>query len=482
MLNKLLILTTYFFLGLILFTYRITEVPPGINGDEAAIGYDAALVSRTGFDSSKRFLPIFSGNQGGSDYKQPITFYSEVLMFKLFGPSYFNLRAVSVIFVLVSGLLIFILINRLLGLMPAAASLLIFTTIPILMIQAHLALENIAPLPLITAWLFLLMEFLKRGKKWQVFLMSFTLGISMFSYLGMRLIIPVLILLNLSFKKIRRALLPFVAGLVPIIVLILIVKNQYPGAILGQYRPYNVTSYQDLVLPYISSYDPSFLFITGDPVPYHSTGKHGVFLLASLPLLILGIIRTIQKKDQFLIFTTVCFFLAPLLFGLGSPIHRGSRLLALLPFYTIISSFGFVTLLTLKSFFKKGLFIFLTIFLIVLNYQDFLSDYWYQYPQRVKSDFSKPIHKAFEKLNILSQNNNLTPFIQKDLYLQNPPAVDFFGEIYFPDKLQKWTLNQGLSKGSIVIIDPADVSLEMMGSGKSVKVENTNYAILIKEK
>ena len=34
-------------LGWIFFTFKITEVPPGINGDEATLGYNAALLSKT---------------------------------------------------------------------------------------------------------------------------------------------------------------------------------------------------------------------------------------------------------------------------------------------------------------------------------------------------------------------------------------------------------------------------------------------------
>ena len=88
----LLIILLFFWF---LLTFRITQVPPGINGDEAAIGYNAALVARTGQDQNGRHFPLFVSVFDLTDWKQPVTFYSTVLAFKIFGPSYSILREVS---------------------------------------------------------------------------------------------------------------------------------------------------------------------------------------------------------------------------------------------------------------------------------------------------------------------------------------------------------------------------------------------------
>ena len=98
-----------------LFTFKLIDVPPGINGDEAVIGYIAALISQTGKDARGNFLPLFSSSQDSFDWKQPVTVYATVTAFKLFGPSYFTLRAVSVFFAFLSASLIFLLINQIKG-------------------------------------------------------------------------------------------------------------------------------------------------------------------------------------------------------------------------------------------------------------------------------------------------------------------------------------------------------------------------------
>lgn len=472
-----------------LFTFKLTDVPPGINGDEAVIGYNATLISQTGKDARGNFLPLFSSVPESFDWKQPVTVYATAVAFKIFGSSYFVLRSVSVFFALLSALTLFLLINQIRGLNLALASLLIFATTPIIMIQSHLALENIAPVPFICLWLLMLYKYHTSQKRKYLIFSAASLGLALFSYLGLRLIAPALIIATLWFlyfinrkKKIGvflKTWLIFIAAILPFFILLLLARSQYPGAILGLFRPYNLSSYQDVFLPYISSFDPSFLFITGDVTPYHSTGKHGVFLLATLPLFVAGAIRIIQKRDLFLSFVLISFFLVPLFFGFGSTIHRGSRLLSLVPLFVVVATIGFEYILVFKNKVLKTFSILLVIFLIILNYGDFLNDYWYHYPQRVKQEFATPLHKAFELLKKLSRENNLKPFMQNDLPLQNPTAFSFFEQAYFLNKLEKWTKNNSLPEKSAVFVDSTGVALIDTLKTRVEKIEGTDYALVI---
>ncbi len=478
------IITSFWFL----FTFKLTDVPPGINGDEANIGLNSVLIAQTGKDARGSVLPLFSSVPDSFDWKQPVTVYATAVAFKIFGSSYFVLRSISVFFALLSALTLFLLINQIKGFKLALAGLLIFATTPIIMIQSHLALENIAPVPFICLWLLMLYKYHISQKRKYLIFSAASLGLALFSYLGLRLITPTLVLATLLFlyfssrkqktKLVLKKLLIFIVALLPFFILLLLARSQYPGVILGLFRPYNLSSYQDVFLPYISSFDPSFLFITGDVTPYHSTGKHGVFLLASLPLFVLGIIRIIQKRDLFLSFVLVSFFLVPLFFGLGSTIHRGSRLLSLVPLFVVVATIGFEYILAFKNMLLKTFSILLVIFLIILNYGDFLNDYWYHYPQRVKQEFAAPVHKAFESLKQLSDENNLQPFIQNDLPLQNPLAFSFFEQAYFPNQLERWK-NAALAKNGIIILvdsaglaslDPSRIMVE--------KIAGTDYALV----
>lgn len=454
-------LFSYFFL-----TFKITDVPPGINGDEAAIGYSAALIVQTGYDSAGRFLPIFTKIPGSEDWKQPITLYSTVLVFKTFGESYFNLKLVSVVFALLSATIIFFLAKEIFSKRYAIISWLIFITMPVILIHSHLALENIAPVPFIAFWLWMMAKYTKTEKIKYLILAGIALGFSLYSYLGLRLIMPILTVLSvgylyyLSYLKSGRksniyAVPIFIIVLLPFLISLLIFKNQYPGAVFAHNRPQNLTSYQQFFLPYISTFDLSFLFMKGDATPYHSTGKQGMFLLATLPIFILGILNIVREKRPILFLTLLVFILAPLLYGLPGQTYRASRLLTLCVPFVIICLSGLQGLLEIKIKKIKLLILFLTAILISLNFMDFVYDYWYQYPNRVKSEFAKPYQLVFEKARDLVKDKNLRPYIQSDFRMQNTTAIDFFEQIYFPERLTLWEDNQLPPEKSVIIIsDP----------------------------
>lgn len=479
--HKYFILVILFLIGWFLLTFKITEVPPGINGDEAAIGLSALQVARSGKDLRGQPLPIFSSIPDSLDWKQPITLYSEVIAFKIFKPSYFALRAVSVFFALVGGILIFLWLKNLLGLFPALMGFFIFLTTPIIMIQSHLALENIAPVPFIILWLIMLTKYEQNPKISYLSVSSLSLFFGFYSYLGMRLIVPMLFLITAIFIFFRNRKHLLVLALIAVFLLISIflLKNKYPGSLWGLYRPYLVTSYQQFFLPYLANFDPSFLYISGDTTVYHSTGKHGMFLIATLPLFIAGIIKIIKINKAIPNLILISFFLAPLLFGLGSTIHRASRIVGLVPMYVAICCFGIVYILSLKRKIFTIMTMSVVILLILLNYLDFAYDYLFEYPKRVRSDFATPIHLAFEKLHQQSLKNNLTPLIQSDLSAQNPAAFRFFDLIFFPDSVKKWSNLTNFPKGSATLVDKGSIKLEEIKNMQIKEVENSQFIILI---
>ncbi|MEK7497536.1 MAG: hypothetical protein AAB656_01310, partial [Patescibacteria group bacterium] len=111
--NILIWLVPLFFVGLFL-SYRLVEVPPALTVDEAAFGYNAVLLASDGHDENGKFLPFFVNSINGMDWRQPVTQYYTALVFKFFGASAFNLRFGSVVLTLISTVLTFKIVNRLL--------------------------------------------------------------------------------------------------------------------------------------------------------------------------------------------------------------------------------------------------------------------------------------------------------------------------------------------------------------------------------
>lgn len=481
----LLIIIGWFF-----FTFRITQVPPGINGDEATLGYNAALLSKTLHDENNKFLPLFVSTHEGSDWKQPVSIYFTTLTFSIFGPSYFALRSVSVFFILLSTMLIFILLKEMFQLRFAVFGTLIFMTIPAVTIQSHLALENIVPIPFVIFWVFTLLKYKKNKKVKYLLFSGISLGLSLYSYQAMRVIAPVfmsltifyLMLLNGNFlkKKWIKPVIIFMLGVLPFILFFLIVRKEYPGALGAHNRPVFPQSYQELILSYISSYDLTFLFVQGDSTLYHSTGKQGVFLLASLPLFLAGIYQCIKKRGSILILILAAFFTAPILFGLvPQALHRGSRLLAFLPLFTIIATFGLKGFLTIsKTKLRMGILSIVTI-LMVFNFLDFANDYWFKYPDRVRAVFPSNEHIIFDIFYKKSVDLNKRPLIQKDLYENMKYDRKFFDKVYFPQGLKTWSGDE-IELGSIILISENMLPLAEKLGAKKLESNLSDFILVIK--
>lgn len=73
--------------------YRLTQVPPGVNRDEASIGVTAYSLMTTGRDEYGRFLPLSFESFG--DWKLPLYIYTTIPFVKIFGLSELAVRLPS---------------------------------------------------------------------------------------------------------------------------------------------------------------------------------------------------------------------------------------------------------------------------------------------------------------------------------------------------------------------------------------------------
>lgn len=367
-------------LTFLLYSFKITDVPPGINGDEVGIAHNAALMSVNLTDENNNFLPLFIYAKT-SDWKQPVTIYATAAVFKIFGISFFTLRMTSILFVLLSVIIFYLLCLKVFNFKFFLVGTLIFITTPIIMIQSHLALENIAVLPFVLFWLLMLAS--DKNPK-NAFLAGISLGIGIFSYLGMRTAVPVLSLITLFyFRTNLKLIFSYLAGVLPFFGLLFAASFYYPGAVVGSYNA-PLPSIYDFVLRYLSVFDLSFMFLKGDISPYHSTGKAGMFLVSTLPIFLLGIWNIIKHKKPFEILILSSFFLSPILLGFVPDIYRASRLLVLVPFYLIISTIGF--------FASPKMLRMVLSFLTIVIFFVFIKDYWFNYPNKVKNMFKMDIN------------------------------------------------------------------------------------------
>ncbi|HLC87554.1 MAG TPA: glycosyltransferase family 39 protein [Patescibacteria group bacterium] len=443
-----------FIFCLLFFSFRLPEVPRGMTIDEAAFGYNASLISQTLRDENGRFLPVFVLSLQGRDWRQPVAQYLQVASYKIFGRSLLNLKLVSVLAAAVSGLLIYLLAvdlkNRLLG----WAALLVFITSPVILIHSHLALDNIMPVPFILVWLIGLLKFEKNRSVKFLVLSAISLGIGFYAHKSMRSAAPVWTLATagyLTFTQIKdwrifslknyRLPVLFLISIAPFYLISPVLDYKYAGAVYGT-QNLSTNSIYDFFYFYISNFDLSFLFIKGDTILHHSTGRHGMFLLITLPVFIYGLFKSFSLKNKFFIFLAICFFAGPFFISFVGSIHRASRIVFLTPLFALICGLGIIELIKLTGYAFKTLTV-LLLFLALFNVYDFLNYYWFRYAQDTYNIFYSPVGiDAYKKLDEVSKKENLIPLISEDLLKTSGDGgavEDFSRSLYFtrPNKYKE---------------------------------------------
>lgn len=474
------ILPLVFLLSVLFFSFRLLDVPKGITIDEAAFGYNASLISETLRDENGRFLPVFVLSLDGRDWRQPVMQYSEAIAFKIFGKSLFTLKMTGVFYASLSALLIYFLALRLKSKRFALLTLLFFITSPIILIHSHLALDNISPLPFILIWMIGIIEYERTRSVKYLILSGISLGIGFYAHKSMRsassvwALLTVIYLIFIYIKSWRKFSLSsykpvilFAAAVLPFFLISPLLEYKYAGAVYGS-QSLEVKSLYDFFYFYISSFDLSFLFVKGDSILHHSTGKHGMFLLFTMPLFFLGAYKALSKRNKFFIFLLICFIAGPLFVALAGSVHRASRILFLAPLFSLISAYGLMQLIELKGKLIKGL---VVIILIsgIFNTADFLRYYWFEYAEDTSHIFymtqSIPVYK---KLFSISEEKNLTPYISETLLNRSgdPGTIEDFSRSLYVTRPAVLKNTSSLPAGSILLTDDPNVpDLKTIDSG-----------------
>lgn len=465
--------------GLIM-SIGLLDVPRGLTSDEYAFGLNATTLSRSGLDENGVRFPLFVLSLNGKDWRQPVTQYYQALFFKIFGASVYNLRLSSVFITVASALLMYLLVYLVTKkIFLSLVGQILFLTTPIVWIQSHMGLDNNVPVFFVLIWLIGLMSLTKnkletRSQYLTLILMAISLGLSFYAYKGMRVAVPAWGLLTgfyLFFvKKSLRETFWFWAWLSPFFLIIPWIEVRYAGAITGGSDPVFRDIYS-FMLPYLSYFDPTFLFIKGDATVFHSTGRHGMFLLATLPLVMTGVWSYI-KREKLLLLTALA--VAPILMGSVGSVHRASRIMCIVPIFILIMIEGIEAMLR----FKYGKIVFAICFVLIgLNFFDFRKVYNTEYAKISEENFGNlKYYKAYERLSEVSKTKNLTPYVSGNVCERTGDCGKFFQQIYFNKLIDRVQREEEITTG-VVLTEREKISgFETIGCDG----ERTRFCVLTK--
>jgi len=465
--KELVLVTILLLLSTILLSYKLTIIPPGINFDESSIGYNASLISKSLHDENGRLLPVFVLTLDGKDWKQPVNIYFLAILFKVFGTSYFLLRYISVIYAIISGLLFYLLLRQYFKPSLSITGLILFILTPSIVLQSHLALENIALLPFIIGWLYFLLSYGRYKRLWMVLISSVLLGISFYSYKGMHGLVPVYILASLLYlffpitnlkiseliKKIKP-LVAFCVGLLPFILPIKWLQVHYAGAVFDP-NTVGLPSFHEALNVYLSSFDFSFLFVHGDKMLVHSTQQYGMFIFPIFILFFLGIVYTARNPTKDYLFIIFVLLLSPLPLVLVGSLYRASRLMMYVPLILFISILGIKLIIEYKHKFQRN-FIIICLFVFTgIQSVAFLRYYWNEYPKLIVYEFSPNINSAVRQLSEMAIKLNKKPYIEKDDYYSHKQDYQFYSEVYLSKMdIKLWDRNKGNLPADGLLLTP----------------------------
>lgn len=289
--------------------YDLDSNPPGFFADEAAIGFNAYSILKTGRDEYGVKFPLFFQSFG--DYRLPLPIYLEVPSIFLFGLSHFSVRFTAAIFGILTVLLLFLLVKEVFGENEGLLASFLLAISPWHIHFSRTAWECIYfPFFLLLGFYFFVRAVKRKIPLWPSFLVF---ALTLYTYYPAWLVTPLFSLGLLAFyrhnlrarrKEVLVALMVFLAMSLPLL------NGFRDGRLLTRWQHVSIFSEQKLSLrqmifsvlgTYVAHFSRDFLFQKGDiDFPGHFITRHSVrgmgqLYLFEAPLLILGVFLFLKK-------------------------------------------------------------------------------------------------------------------------------------------------------------------------------------------
>ena len=386
----LLLLTLILIVGFAVRVYGLDKNPYGFFCDEAAIGYNAYTILLTGKDEYGVSYPFFFRSFG--EYKSPVAIYAAVPFIQLLGLSELSVRLQSVLFGMITLLMVYLATKELFSKNIALLSVAIAATMPWLIHYNRTGFELNSYTALFTATVYLL---LKAAKQKSYIIPAFLVStLTLYTYYSAKLIVPLFVIgfLIIYGKKIfahkKEMALSGMLFLILSIPFILSFLNGEGTARFNEVSVFSAKlSFSDSLLRIINNYffqlSPT-LFLKGEPtfITRHFTGGLTPLLIVTIPFFYIGIVsllHTWKKKSSRLLLWWL------LLYPIGAavaaePPFTGRTVIGA-PLSAILISLGIVTVVRLaKKYVPRHVSFGIIAGALAVNFVFFLQFYFIRYP------------------------------------------------------------------------------------------------------
>lgn len=356
-----------FFLTII--NFRIPS-PPAFNADEAAFGYNAYSLLKTGRDEYGALLPLRLKSFG--DFKMPLYSYLSVPFIAAMGLNATSARALNAFLSLFLPLVVYLLTKELFkkDSYGIVAALLTATSLGLHIVSRH-AHEGYLAAFLTTSTFYLLVRLLKKMTIGRTVLFSVSLLLMLFSYHPGRLFAGLFFLVACMYafqqKKVRH-FAPLLVLIVTLIALFSISDIFYKperlksllffsssgiqlkveelkteGGIRYLYHPLLV-GVRDMTFEHLSYFSPQFLLQNGDSNDRFGFKGMGLITPIEYILFFAGLYFLINKREEWRHILLFILFFSPLSASLSWATSSLTRSLFLLIPISIVASYGIVNI------------------------------------------------------------------------------------------------------------------------------------------
>ncbi len=373
--------------------WQLGNIPPSLDWDEAALGYNAYSILKTGRDEYGVFLPRVL--RSFDDYKPPLYVYLIVPSVAVFGLEPWAVRLPSAVMGILAVIGTFFLTRELLKFqkketsfeiwhlrfdIPIVASLLLAIS-PWHIQFSRIAFEANTGVTL-NIWAVFAFFYGLQSRRWLV-LSAFLSGLALYAYHSERLFLPLLLLiLAVLFRKElfehkKSFITALVIGILTILPLVPVVftgtsvtrlagtssltdetallassvkKLQYDqahhifwGVIFDNRR---LVWFQTVARGYLTHFSFRWLFVTGDN-PRHHAPDMALLYLWEMPFLLWGMFQVTKNGGRLPKILWSWFFIAPIAASPTTELPHAIRTLVFLPTFQIFTAFGVLEFLSL---------------------------------------------------------------------------------------------------------------------------------------
>ncbi|MCX6793684.1 MAG: glycosyltransferase family 39 protein [Candidatus Gottesmanbacteria bacterium] len=392
--------------------WQLTGVPPALNSDEVAIGYNAYSILKTGKDEYGKPYPLTF--RSFDDYKMPMDVYMIAAGMSVFGYGDFAVRFPSAFFGTLTVLCTYILVKKLFkehGDEYALASSFLLAVSPWSLLFSRSGYgANIAVFFAVLG-LCLFLHGLERGALLPFSAIAFSF--SVWSYHSSKIFIPLMLFcLAVLFRSelLKKKLAVFTALCVGIILLFPLMKMTLSTQ--GQLRAVGVTAFgnpddlkqsvswiiqdksngqnifslfhnrrfeylQTFLRGYFSHFDLNFLFLDASIEKYRAPGM-GLLYLFELPFLLIGVYTLIRRRSRSSVVIFCWLLAAPVAAAFTLQLPHPGRTLIFLPSLQIITAIGLVN--TLKKMKRRYVLFACTILIMIVSILYFIHQYFIHLP------------------------------------------------------------------------------------------------------